>query len=502
MLPGMSKTAEEVERKYELDSEAELPHLTGGQVATVGQPATDELESTYYDTADLALCCAGISLRRRVGGSDTGWQLKLPAGSDTRLEVHRALGRSRNVPVSLARMLTGVTAGAPLDAVADVKTTRTARDLLGAEGNVLARVCDDLVVAARLEPSPRQLGWRELEVELVDGDRSVLEDIHRTLKAAHVKQSSSPSKVHRALGDAASPDHNRPDLPRKSAGALLHDYLVRQRRQLALADAAVRATGAGVHDVRVAARRMRTAISVYRPLIDEQRARHLHAELRWFGRELSEFRDVEVARDSLQAALDGEPDLPQSGPVRTLVRRSLKEADQAATATARAALDSDRYRAILADLDALVQGAPWTSKAHKPASKKLTRLAAKPLRRLERATQAEAVAEPPDRDGTLHHVRKSAKRLRYALEVTEPVCNDAVGLANRARKVQSALGDYLDTVRTGNWLTQLGRDAVTGDAAFTFGRLHARNEAERDAHDAAYREAIEGVISSKDARYL
>src|SRR4051794_30840 len=89
----------EVEKKYVADDRFELPPLTelmagakgrrDGGVAPVaeGEPLRQRLEATHFDTADLRLASAGLTLRRRTGGDDAGWHLKIPAGSDTRSGV-------------------------------------------------------------------------------------------------------------------------------------------------------------------------------------------------------------------------------------------------------------------------------------------------------------------------------------------------------------------------------------------------------------------------------
>jgi inorganic triphosphatase YgiF len=103
----------EVERKYAADDGFELPPLTElmagadgrrDEIAPVaeGEPVRQRLAATYFDTADLRLATAGLTLRRRTGGEDAGWHLKVPAGPDTRSEVRLPLGKAaRTVPTPL-----------------------------------------------------------------------------------------------------------------------------------------------------------------------------------------------------------------------------------------------------------------------------------------------------------------------------------------------------------------------------------------------------------------
>ena len=78
--------AVEVERKYEADPSAPAPPLESlPGVLKISPPAEHRLGATYYDTAELSLATQGITLRRRTGGADAGWHLKLPVGSDRRM---------------------------------------------------------------------------------------------------------------------------------------------------------------------------------------------------------------------------------------------------------------------------------------------------------------------------------------------------------------------------------------------------------------------------------
>src|SRR6202012_5075741 len=77
----------EIELKYEAGPDAVLPPLEDlPQVASEDGPAEQKLEAEYYDTEDLRLLRAGVTLRRRRGGKDSGWHLRLPGGPQTRRE--------------------------------------------------------------------------------------------------------------------------------------------------------------------------------------------------------------------------------------------------------------------------------------------------------------------------------------------------------------------------------------------------------------------------------
>src|SRR5262249_27081089 len=77
----MSATASsiEIERKYAVDAGFMLPDLSAVPgVAAVTGPRTYPLTAVYHDTPGQRLAAARITLRRRTGGTDSGWHLKLP----------------------------------------------------------------------------------------------------------------------------------------------------------------------------------------------------------------------------------------------------------------------------------------------------------------------------------------------------------------------------------------------------------------------------------------
>jgi hypothetical protein len=201
----------EVERKFEADAEFTLPSLDGlPGVESVAQPAVYQLDATYFDTADLALHRNRVTLRRRTGGPDEGWHLKLPVSADARRELHEPL--SSSVPPRLAAAVRDLTADQPLQAIAVLSTERTVRYLAGVDGTALGEVADDAVTARRLPADPSSAGpsagpadampslaWREIEVESADGD--VLAAAGRLLTKAGARPARSASKLGHLLGN-------------------------------------------------------------------------------------------------------------------------------------------------------------------------------------------------------------------------------------------------------------------------------------------------------------
>jgi inorganic triphosphatase YgiF len=198
----------ETEQKYDADADFVLPKL--GSLPDLGgrrpaEPRRIYLSATYFDTEDLALIQHKITLRRRVGGDDEGWHLKLPVRKDTRQELHAPLGEGTDssVPARLKAQVEEITAGHHLHPVAILDTERTVVTLPGPSGDALVEVADDLVTAIRFgEPDSEPMSWREIEVEALSPDSgaaAMLETVGKALREAGARPSASGSKLARVL---------------------------------------------------------------------------------------------------------------------------------------------------------------------------------------------------------------------------------------------------------------------------------------------------------------
>src|SRR6476659_3802193 len=104
----MTADHREVEDKYDLDEASVLPDFCSLKGVKSVSTVEQQLVATYFDTADLALAQAGVVLRRRTGGEDAGWHLKLPMNG-ARLEIAVPLGRAvRNPPAALRQVVAGL----------------------------------------------------------------------------------------------------------------------------------------------------------------------------------------------------------------------------------------------------------------------------------------------------------------------------------------------------------------------------------------------------------
>ena len=199
----------ETEAKFEVGLDFVLPDLSGlAEGVTVTEPRVDLLVASYFDTSDLRLAAARITLRRRTGGGDAGWHLKLPVTAGTRRELQVPLGdAAATVPPQLVAQVATWVRDEPLSVVAVLETRRTVRRLAGADGTALAEVADDLVTGRVTVPGnagAEPATWREVEVELVAGGPEILAAAGARLTAAGARPSSAASKLGRLLGARAA----------------------------------------------------------------------------------------------------------------------------------------------------------------------------------------------------------------------------------------------------------------------------------------------------------
>jgi CHAD domain-containing protein len=505
----------EIETKLDVDPALVMPDLTGlpGVVGVEG-PSEQQLDATYFDTADLALAAARVTLRRRTGGDDAGWHLKLPLGGQARREVRAPLAEraasdddAEGVPEALSDAVRVLVRDRDLHPIATLRTRRLVHRLMGENAVVLAEVADDLVTAAVPGEAVRVDTWREWEVELVDGSTELLDAAGGTLMEAGASVSKSASKLRRALGPAAPPLTPAAfDLPaRPSAVEVLVTYLHNRIADVTRLDPAFRADEPeALHDLRVAVRRLRSALATYKTLLEDGAVEQLRAELKWLGTTLGGPRDAEVLRTELAKAVAAEPADLVLGFVAVRIDDDLSTTYQHGRRTALAALDGIRYFRLLDQLDALVSAPPVSDLGGKPALKVIPRLVAKDWRRLRRLTRrAETVIEDADRGRALHEVRKAAKRLRYGAEAAHPLIGrKASRLAAAAKNVQTILGDHHDTVVIRDVLRRLAVEAqLAGDSSFTYGRLHALAQVKAAKADARYRNAWDGFAAPRIARW-
>jgi CHAD domain-containing protein len=480
------------------------------KVKKVVEAPREDLDAVYYDTAELRLLSRGITLRRRAGGHDEGWHLKLPADGGRR-EVHAPLraGKPGKVPRELERRVRAYTRGRPLGPVAHLRTHRRRHLLLDREGRSLAEVAQDEVDAHVLDverlrtaaltaapdraaagragtqggTSTRVVHWSEVEVEKDRGDDALLRAAERRLRAQGGSRPARSGKLDHALGAALAlpPRPAPPPRPRPgSAGECFMRRLSEQIDVLLETDAAARADEPdAVHRMRTTSRRLRNLLRDNRALLDRRRTDPVADDLRRLTRALAGARDHEVLAADLpaQAARLTEPEHP------ALARRvAAQEADRHKEAhrAAVAWLDRPRYYALLDALDGLRAEPPLRpARSARPAKKHLRKVMGRDHDRLaKRMKTAVDAPDGPVRDKAMHQARKAVRRARHAAEAALPYAGKrAKRYRKRAKALQGVLGAHQDAVVARGELRELAAQARReGADTYAYGRLHAVQE--------------------------
>jgi CHAD domain-containing protein len=425
------------------------------------------LRATYYDTGDLRLARHGVTVRRRDEDGHDLWQLKLPAGDD-RLELEQPAD-GPDVPAEFTRLLTAFARGAELRPVAELHTLRRALRVMQG-GKPAAEVVHDTVDVHEGDRVVRSFAEVEIE-QIAEGAERLVERLATQLRSAGAKQSDGRPKLFQALG---LPPRARTGVKR-GAPAIEHlrAYLQAQTASLLEHDPATRRGGAeGVHGMRVATRRMRSAVKEARRLLDPGWVRETRSELKWLADLLGEVRDADVFAGYVEQCVARLGDDAAEGGADLVAL--IREHSQPSRARLAAELESLRYLALLDRLEAIDSALP-VARSHESMKRMLRRAARRARRRLRRIS-------PGSSDADLHRARIAAKRARYAGKLACAARGrPAERLSRRAEAIQTLLGDHQDSVVAEGRLQSLAREASPA-AAFVAGRIAER---ERDRREAA-----------------
>lgn len=409
-----------------VEREIKLVPGEGFQLPPLGEPQpTRDFVSTYLDTADLRLARHGVTFRHRVEDGTGVWQLKVPRG-EARVELEET-GPPARPPSKLLDLLVAHLRGRELVRVARLRTRRQTQRAEGAE------IVDDSV--AVLEGQRVMGRFRELEVELLDGDEHALRRLEQALREAGAESGNFMPKLYRVLDLTYPPES--PELPPDAAPVdVLRAALAEQYARLLAHDPGTRlgSDAEDLHQMRVATRRARAYLRAAKPLLDRVWAKELRDELGWLGSELGAARDLDVLLEHVReevAALD------EAGRPLAALIESLEHDHAAARMAAVAALSEDRYFALL---DRLEDVEPMVDP---DADESLADLWWAQFKRTRKGFR-ELGASSSDEE--LHAARILGKRARYSAELAAPELGKrGEKFVSAAKKLQDVLGDHQDS---------------------------------------------------------
>lgn len=387
---------------------AALPLLTE---RAEGVPVTCRLRTVYFDTPDLRLYGRGIALRLRHDGTRRVQGLKTVAADPQGDAAAIAVRREWEWPVSgdapdLARLdAEGAGALVPADArdelvpIFATDFTRTAVLLrLDAQTSVEVAIDDGAIAAGRGDER-----ISEVELELKSGHIGRLftlaQELHRTVPLRIGLESKAELGYRMVSGRAPGPVATEPPvLSPLSTVAEAFRHIVRHGlRQILANEPCVLAGGdaGGLHQIRVALRRLRTALRLFAPLLAPAEAARLEHEIRWLSRRLRPAR----AWDVLAAVL---PD-PAFAP-------ALAETHRPAAERAVAALRDPRCTALLLALGVWLEEGHWHAAAERGRLDAPMATLATPWLTMQHAKGRSADAADPER------LRRRLRTLRTGVE--------------------------------------------------------------------------------------
>lgn len=449
----------------------------------------ERLSTTYLDTDDLRLARWGLSLRHRLG---EGWILKLPVEEAGALLVRDEIafaGNGRRPPRQAADLVRAYIRTAELLPQIRLRTLRRRVELHDSEARLLADVVDDEVSV--LDGRRIASRFRELEVEIgEDTPPGFLEAVVTRLRSAGAGESDPTPKYIRALGPravqppevvvenlrsgATAADVVRRAIAESVARLIQHDLVIR-----------LDSDPEGVHQARVATRRLRSDLRTFRSLLEPEWVREFRDELGWLAGILGAVRDGDVLLERIRqraAALPTESSAGAAGVVS-----SLEQVRDAAHAALLDTLRGERYVALLDRLVEAARSPALLLEADLPATTAVAGLARRPWRSLRRSVSARS--DPPTVE-ELHGIRIRTKRCRYAAEAVAPVLGKRARVfARAAANLQEVLGELNDAVVAERWLRGWAAQTRSPRAAYAAGELAGLEQAAAQATRRTWRKA-------------
>jgi triphosphatase len=494
----------EIEVKLEVPT-SELGRLTRGpfmQAAASASHRSTELVSVYFDTPKQTLRKRGLSLRvRHVDGSfvqtvkqnrrqNTGlfvrgeWESRI-AGNEPDLDAARGTALEPLIGRKLRRRLRPM-----------FETSVRRQSYPLASGDSEIEITFD---RGKIKAADRSAPLSEVELELKQGDAADLFAMARALAKEGSARLGIASKAERgyALIDGgkpraatASPIDLAPDIDQQAAFQIIARSCL---HQAVANEAALHGdTAEAVHEMRVAIRRLRAAISLFGQMLAGRQVEAIKAKLKWIAKALGPARELDVFVERVVKRV--EADEPTNGAAWVSVNRDVHSRRRGAFSRAEDAVASARYRDIVLDTLEWIEAGDWTRNnddfARALRERPVAIGAAEELRRRFRKIRRQGARLAGLDRQRRHKLRIKVKKLRYAADFFATVFSGKKSARRRKKfltklkEMQDALGDLNDIlVHEGLSKSIVDAGGRTGkprnrrlDVAFAAGRLSGREE--------------------------
>ena len=501
----------EIELKLSIDRK-DVPRLWSHPAivnACVGKPVTRRLISIYYDTTDLQLLDAGISLRvRYISGR---WIQSIKAVGSSLAGLHQRMEWEDEIAANHPDF-TKILDPALIKLFADQKLRDSLRPIFQTEvqrsewqlafdnGDKIELALDlgQLVAGKNREPIS------EIELELKAGNAGRLFDLALELQKAIPLMLENVSKAQRgyAYYRAKPPGVFKGRQPKLAKNSDAHSAFkkiawecinhLQSNQDMVLHGTDVE----GVHQMRIALRRLRSAFTLFRKVLGRENSAALLTELGWLAEILGKARDLDVfVTETLPTIIS---EYENHAGLLKLQDKALTEQVKA-YAEVRAALSSQRYHCLLLTLAAWLENERWRDGTRNTKSYQVLDIATATLtkryKQLRRRGRYLDHMHPEAR----HATRIAAKKLRYASEFFASLYSlkKSDAFIGKLSQLQDWLGTLNDIIITEKLLYQLiGRrtDRVLDEALHIFAGWNACNAMLSLAH---MNEAWQTLISKK-----
>lgn len=501
--PGMAPAAlaREVEVKLEAAPAVLREAFALAPLAGAAPGRAHTFETTYFDTADNALSRAGIALRiRRAGRRRTmtlKWTLQGDAGAFTRGELEAAINAdtpdAQLLGAEAAQMIEQASGGAPLEARSKTIFKRRAA-IVTFNGAQIEAAQDE----GRILAGDRKARIAELELELKGGDPAALFDFAAGLTAFGFRVAAAPKGLRgHWLATGEAPRETRAIAPGLSAETPLDDAIAailsaNLKQFVANWPALSQDRPEAVHQMRVALRRLRSALGLFNRAIPCEAFTRFREEAKRIASAMGPARDQDVLLD-----------LVEHGPAQALGRDASFDALMKASGRKRAAayknvhtlIEAPETSRFVLEMQGMIARREWRAaqtdavepKQDAPLEATAPAFAAKALDKLDRRARKRGKnlveLAPEER----HEARIALKNLRYAADFFAPLFGRGRGARKFLRAIgdlQEALGAYNDAIVARSIVADLERTAglAAGRAGGAVAGWAARGAADADAH--------------------
>ena len=472
----------EIELKF-LFAEGHIAKVKALVAAASGarKATRQRLRTIYFDTPNQDLWNRGFILRVRAIGEGHVQTVKRIVSSPVQRDEWEEetgrpeldLGHIKNTP--LARLAGKPSIRRAIRPAFEVDVERTSF-MLETGASLIEASFDQ----GAIEANGEKLGVRELELELKSGDRSALFDLARAFVSQAPLHPSPISKAERghllaggAWGRAAK--SSKPRLGKKMTCRRAFQEI----SQTCLRDFHLNLPGLeksdnaeAIHQGRIAMRRLRAAMALFKPMVFDIAYRRLRGELKWLAGLFGAARDMDVLRANLSSRAPEDQASVRASELAGDCEAKRLRAHQAVVE----ALDGERARTLLLDVAVWIEDGSWQRQPAGIADERIPRFAGARLRKRRGRLVKQAAGLANLDSGARHQIRIDAKKLRYMAEFFVDVPDVARDhkrfkkLIDYCERLQAALGAIRDEEAMAEFMENevwMGADAATALAKTT-----------------------------------